>query len=424
MSSKRIAYIAGPIRHKKWYHAPAFYQADKALRQQGFDVLNPHKQDKDAGFDVYQLDPADHDWSTYPPGFDKEACYKRCIEAVTECDLIYMLKGWQKSTGASAEHALAKWMGKEIIYEDATECGCCGRIEPEGHDCFPEATPDPMWDVKGPGPALNPIAPEFSEHERERELRIHWASQPRLPGDYPAYPGLVKCPACQMHRHYDEPCTVPTCTKAVEDKFSVTSFMVSESGDYVIPAGPATAPERDAIWDMRGPGSELKPQDLRELEHGKIPCERCGEPMFPEDKTHMCSVLETSKLFSEPWNPMNHGVKGGKPSNAENPSALPTDSKARLDYPLCSGMLLYFPRACAAVAKHSKLGNDQHNPGEPMHWAKEKSIGRGDQIVRHLVDGWLVCDTDREAAEHHFAGMAWRALELLERFLAKYAPFS
>jgi len=105
---------------------------------------------------------------------------------------------------------------------------------------------------------------------------------------------------------------------------------------------------------------------------------------------------------------------------------LPTDSKARLDYPLCTGFLMYFPRSCAAVAKHSKRGNDQHNPGEPLHWAKEKSIGRGDQVVRHLMDGLSAYEAgeDRELVEEHLAGMVWRAHELLERFLAGYEPFA
>ena len=89
---------------------------------------------------------------------------------------------------------------------------------------------------------------------------------------------------------------------------------------------------------------------------------------------------------------------------------FPTDSKARLQYPVFTGLLDYFPNACAAVAHHSFVGNEQHNPGEPMHWAKEKSIGTGDQIVRHLIDGEL------EAC-------AWRALELLERKLTGLAPF-
>jgi hypothetical protein len=34
----------------------------------------------------------------------------------TEADAIFMLKGWEKSRGATAEHALAIALGHEIIY--------------------------------------------------------------------------------------------------------------------------------------------------------------------------------------------------------------------------------------------------------------------------------------------------------------------
>ena len=95
----------------------------------------------------------------------------------------------------------------------------------------------------------------------------------------------------------------------------------------------------------------------------------------------------------------------------ETVPVFPESANARLDYPVFSGLLAYFPHACAAVAAHSKRSNEQHNPGEPMHWAREKSIGTGDQIVRHLIEG------DLEA-------MAWRALELLERKLCGLPPFA
>jgi hypothetical protein len=83
---------------------------------------------------------------------------------------------------------------------------------------------------------------------------------------------------------------------------------------------------------------------------------------------------------------------------------FPTGAAERKEYPVFTGLLEYFPHACAAVAHHSHIGNEQHNPGEPLHWAREKSIGDGDQIVRHLMEG-------------DYTAMAWRALELLERSL-------
>ena len=109
-----------------------------------------------------------------------------------------------------------------------------------------------------------------------------------------------------------------------------------------------------------------------------------------------------------------------KKRNAETPIFPDTDA-GRREYPLCTGLLEYFPRACAEVAHHSFVGNEQHNPGQAMHWAKEKSIGRGDQIVRHLIDGKTV--KDRGEAIHHLAGMCWRSLELFERFLQGIEPF-
>jgi hypothetical protein len=69
------------------------------------------------------------------------------------------------------------------------------------------------------------------------------------------------------------------------------------------------------------------------------------------------------------------------------------------------GAIAYFPDAIAYVSHVSHVANEQHNPGEPMRWAREKSIGVGNEIVRHLVDKGLL----------HSGKLAWRALELLQR---------
>ncbi len=89
---------------------------------------------------------------------------------------------------------------------------------------------------------------------------------------------------------------------------------------------------------------------------------------------------------------------------------LPSDAAARKATPIARGVLDYFPLALAEVARVSKAGNDQHNPGEPMHWAKEKSTDHADCIVRHLIDRGTV-DSD---GQRHSAKVAWRALALLQ----------
>lgn len=77
---------------------------------------------------------------------------------------------------------------------------------------------------------------------------------------------------------------------------------------------------------------------------------------------------------------------------------------------MARGLLDYFPDACAAVANVSFVGNEQHNPGQEMHWAKEKSTDHADCIVRHLVDRGLIDDDGLR----HSAKVAWRALALLQ----------
>jgi len=76
-----------------------------------------------------------------------------------------------------------------------------------------------------------------------------------------------------------------------------------------------------------------------------------------------------------------------------------------------SGVLAYFPDALLDVAYCSKIGNDQHNPGQPLHWAKEKSTDEADALLRHLAKHGTV-DTD---GVRHSAKVAWRALALLQR---------
>lgn len=89
---------------------------------------------------------------------------------------------------------------------------------------------------------------------------------------------------------------------------------------------------------------------------------------------------------------------------------LPTDQDARNAIPLADGCLYYFPNALAAVAALSKVANEQHNPGEPMHWARNKSTDHANKIMKHLVDAGLT-DSD---GQRHSAKVAWRALAQLE----------
>jgi len=82
-------------------------------------------------------------------------------------------------------------------------------------------------------------------------------------------------------------------------------------------------------------------------------------------------------------------------------NALPTDSQERKTYPLYRGLFKYFPRALAAIAHHSWANNEKHNPGEPIHWSREKSSDHLDCLLRHVI-------------EEDWEAVAWRALAHLE----------
>ena len=99
---------------------------------------------------------------------------------------------------------------------------------------------------------------------------------------------------------------------------------------------------------------------------------------------------------------------------------LPTDSKGRKDVPLFSGCILYFPDTLIEMAKLSKKGNDKHNPGQPLHWSREKSNDHADCIARHLVDsGPDHTAVDDEDNVLHAVKVAWRACALAQIAIEK-----
>ncbi len=101
---------------------------------------------------------------------------------------------------------------------------------------------------------------------------------------------------------------------------------------------------------------------------------------------------------------------------------LPTDSKARKGIPMFSGLIKYFPLALAKVASVSQEGNDQHNPGKPLHWDRAKSKDQMDALVRHVTDVAIEDGLGNESKDetlHALAQVAWRALAELQLRLEK-----
>lgn len=93
---------------------------------------------------------------------------------------------------------------------------------------------------------------------------------------------------------------------------------------------------------------------------------------------------------------------------------LPQDSASRKRIPMFDGLMAYFPDALAAVAEVSFEGNEKHNPGQPLHWARGKSMDHLDCIIRHASNAGGFDGKIRESA-----ALAWRSLANLQMELER-----
>jgi hypothetical protein len=133
---------------------------------------------------------------------------------------------------------------------------------------------------------------------------------------------------------------------------------------------------------------------------------RKSDPMaaFTDEGVEFSDPLTDEVLADE----MRQGL-GLKPLGRQ--MVLPADSAERKAMPIFNGVLRYFPRALAEIAKLSLAANEKHNPGQPLHWSRDKSTDHLDALTRHLIDSGAI---DPEFGLLHDVGLAWRALANLE----------
>ena len=106
--SRGYIYIAGPMRGYPKSNFPAFYIAAKKLRKDGWTVLSPAEADKkEDGFDE----------NTGENSKSMQHYLRRDTQMICEATTIYLLRGWEKSEGATLEYMMAHYIGLEILYE-------------------------------------------------------------------------------------------------------------------------------------------------------------------------------------------------------------------------------------------------------------------------------------------------------------------
>jgi hypothetical protein len=94
-------YIAGKMRGHPSFQFEEFFVQARRLKELGWQVINPAEEDAKRLAQGITL--------TYREVLAED------IKLVSTCDAIYMLKGWEDSGGATAEHAFAVACELEVI---------------------------------------------------------------------------------------------------------------------------------------------------------------------------------------------------------------------------------------------------------------------------------------------------------------------
>jgi len=102
-----IIYVAGPMRGFAEENKPAFEAAKKQLLKEYGELFK----------DVRVIIPHDILPKEKNGQMPMSMYIRSDIEVVLNSNLVFMLKCWENSVGASAEHAIAKWAGVDIKYE-------------------------------------------------------------------------------------------------------------------------------------------------------------------------------------------------------------------------------------------------------------------------------------------------------------------
>lgn len=105
-------YLAGPMRGIPNFNFPAFDHAAAKLRLQGFEVFSPAERDRKAyGQGIENNPTGDEALVTNPACTINDCMSADCEWICRHADAIALLPGWEKSSGANAELALAKALG-------------------------------------------------------------------------------------------------------------------------------------------------------------------------------------------------------------------------------------------------------------------------------------------------------------------------
>lgn len=102
-------YVAGPMRGVAAFNFPAFDEAEQQLTRLGHEVFSPAARDRATGFDPSDMDGTE---DLAALGFSLREALAADTEWITKhADAVIVLPGWEQSSGARSEVALAAALG-------------------------------------------------------------------------------------------------------------------------------------------------------------------------------------------------------------------------------------------------------------------------------------------------------------------------
>jgi len=114
------------------------------------------------------------------------------------------------------------------------------------------------------------------------------------------------------------------------------------------------------------------------------------------------------------------------PPMSEAPQGvLPQEDSERQKYRFAETDL-FFPDADAAFSLFCHENQAKHSPDvERVTWAKDRSVGDGSQLRRHLLDFLMAVELgDIAKADKEIKSVDWRGRELHQRWIKRMPPFT
>lgn len=152
-----IFYIGGKMSDVSQFGYPAFFAAEEHLHALGHTVFSPARRDiSEYGNFWEQNSTGSIDQAVSEVGFDRRKALAIDLDFICrKAEAIYLLQGWQDSSGARAEHAAMLAVGGEVYFqrfdEDRVEAALRMEMQSSHKKLLTASAFHTWWELNYPG---------------------------------------------------------------------------------------------------------------------------------------------------------------------------------------------------------------------------------------------------------------------------------